>query len=345
VSETATQDDELRIAVGEQTRPRAARSGDEEAFRRIAEEHRAAVRSHCHRMLGSVHDAEDALQETMLRAWRGLSGFQGRSSPRSWLFRIATNVCIDAIKRRRGRVSAFYHGPPAGPGSDAPTQPVHDAVWVHPHPDHDLWVEDPAKAPEARYERRENIESAFIAALEHLPVRQRNVLILRDVLGFSAKETAEILETTVAAINSALQRARRAFDQGAPQRSRQVTARSLFDPRTRALVERFVNAVERGEIGTILAILAEDATLVQPSSDPASRRRHGHRPAASPVVAAHPIGHRRLDCVHYATPRAPARLRPQSEGNSPPRADVKSAFAAYGCRINAGQLSTRGRTQ
>jgi RNA polymerase sigma-70 factor (ECF subfamily) len=296
--------DEMPGVERELTRWRAARSGDEEVFRRIAEEHRAAVRSHCCRMLGSVHDAEDAVQETMLRAWRGLPGFQSRSSLGSWLHRIATNVCIDAIKRRPGRVPTFDRGPPAVHRPDATTQPLRDAVWNNHHPDHDLGVEDPAKAPEARYERRENIESAFIAALELLPVRQRNVLILRDVLGFSAKETAEILETTVAAINSALQRARRAFDQSAPQRSRHVTARSLLDPRTRALVERFVDAVEGGEVGTILAILAEDATPVLPPADPASRRRHGPRPAASAVAAVRPIGHRSLGCVRYATPGA-----------------------------------------
>jgi RNA polymerase sigma-70 factor (ECF subfamily) len=159
-------------------------------------------------MLGSLHDAEDAFQETMLRAWRGLPRFHGRSGLRSWLFRIATNVCIDAIKRRPPRMASFEDGPPTDLGRNAPTQAPREPVWMKFHRDQDLGVEDTAMAPEARYERRESVKRAVIVAREHLPARQRNVLILRDVLGFSAKEAAVILETTVAAINSALPRAR-----------------------------------------------------------------------------------------------------------------------------------------
>jgi RNA polymerase sigma-70 factor, ECF subfamily len=297
VSETAIDVHELRTTgrpAGERTRMHAARRDDEEAFRRIAEEHRPALHSHCVRMLGSVHDAEDAFQETMLRAWRGLPRFQARSSVRSWLYRIATNVCIDAIKRRPA------HVPPSDPGAttpNAPTQPMREPVSVKPLGDQDLADDDAATAPEARYERRETLESAFIAALEHLPARQRNVLILRDVLGFSAKETAEILETTVAAINGALQRARRVFDEGLPERSRQATARSLFDTGMRGLVQRFVTAIERGDIGTILALLAEDPTFAMPSREPVSVRPREHRlDASSSVATVHPTVRRTRNC-------------------------------------------------
>jgi RNA polymerase sigma-70 factor (ECF subfamily) len=309
VSETAIDVHELRTTgrpAGERTRMHAPRRDDEEAFRRIAEEHRPALHLHCYRMLGSVHDAEDAFQETMLRAWRGLPRFQGRSSLRSWLYRIATNVCIDAIKRRPASVPPFGHGHTTELGPSAPA--LREPIWIKPHRNQDLGVEDAATAPEACYERRESAESAFIAALEHLPVRQRNVLILRDVLGFSAKEAAEILKTTVVAINSALQRARRVFDKGLHERSRQTTQRSLFDKRIRDLVERFVNAVERGDIDTILALLAEDATLAMtPSRELASGGRCEHRLAASSSVAA----------VHSTVPRTRDFRRNSSQHLTP----------------------------
>jgi RNA polymerase sigma-70 factor (ECF subfamily) len=237
-------------------------NGDEEAFRRLVEGQRAALHSHCYRMLGSLHDAEDALQETMLRAWRGLPGYQGRSSPKSWLHRIATNVCIDAIGRRRRQM------PPAEPGPGEPRVLVREQRWIEPYPDEELGSEDEATAPEARYEVRENVERALIAALQHLPARQRVVLILRDVLGFSAKEAAVILEATPASINSALQRARRTLDERLPERSRQATLRSVADARVRDLVERFVKAFERGDIGAILALLA-----VQAPAPSAGRRK------------------------------------------------------------------------
>ncbi len=233
--------------------PDAAWKGDEEAFRRLVEGQRTALHSHCYRMLGSLHDADDALQETMLRAWRGLPGYQGRSSPKSWLHRIATNVCIDAIGRRR------KHSASTEPGPGAPRARVREPVSVEPHPDEELESEDGATAPEARYEMREAVERALIAALQHLPARQRAVLILRDVLGFSAKESAVILEVTPASINSALQRARRALDERPPEQSRQATLRSVGDVRVRDRVERLVNAFERGDIGAILALLAAEA--------------------------------------------------------------------------------------
>ena len=241
----------------------AARGGDEDAFRNLVEPHHAALHAHCYRMLGSLHDAEDALQDTLLRAWRGLSGVRRRSSLRAWLYRIATNACIDASARRPKRVLPIDHGPSAGPDDD-PGEPLSESVWVEPYPDEKLGVEDGYAAPEARYEQREAVELAFIAALQHLPARQRAVLILREVLGFSAREVAESLETTVASVNSALQRARKAVDERLPARSQQATLRSLGDERVRDLVERFIDAFESGDVDAILALLAEDAAFAMP---------------------------------------------------------------------------------
>src|SRR5918992_5001664 len=160
----------------------AARGGDEEAFRRLLEPYHAELHAHCYRMLGSLHDAEDALQDALLRAWRGLPRFEGRSSLRSWLYAIATNTCLTAIEKRPKRVLPIDYGPAADPHR-GPGEPLVESVWVEPYPDERLGVEDGFAAPEARYERRESVELAFIAALQHLPARQRAVLVLREVLG------------------------------------------------------------------------------------------------------------------------------------------------------------------
>jgi RNA polymerase sigma-70 factor (ECF subfamily) len=241
----------------------AARDGDERAFHRLVDGHRPELHAHCYRMLGSVHDAEDALQDALLGAWRGLPRFEARSSLRSWLYRIATNACLDIIGRRPKRVLPVDYGPPAGPG-DPPRESVTEPIWIEPYPDEELGVEDGFAAPEASYDRRESIELAFIAALQHLPARQRAALILREVLGFSAREVAESLDTTVASVNSALQRARKAIEERLPNESQQVALRSLGDEGTRDFVERFVKAFEDGDMEEILALLAEDATFAMP---------------------------------------------------------------------------------
>src|SRR5262245_19744488 len=202
----------------------AARGGDEDAFSRIAEEHHAQLLAHCYRMLGSMDDAEDMLQETMLRAWRGLSRFEGRSSLSTWLYRIATNVCLDAITRRPRRTLPVDHGTPSEPTED-PGPPVTESVWLEPFPDDKLVLPHGYAAPEARYEQHEAVELAFIAALQHLPANQRAVLLLREVLGFSAREVSESLQTTVPSVNSALQRARKAVEERLPERSQQSTLR------------------------------------------------------------------------------------------------------------------------
>src|SRR3954469_4145800 len=217
----------------------SARGGDEGAFAQLLEPYRGELHAHCYRMLGSVHDAEDALQDASLRAWRGLGRFEGRSSLRSWLYTIATNTCLNAIAARPKRVLPVDYGPAADPHTP-PGEPIVESVWLEPYPDDMLGLEDGFAAPEARYEQREAVELAFIAALQHLPPNQRAVLILREVLGFSAKEVAESLDTTVASVNSALQRARATVDDRVPEQSQQSALRSLGDDELRDLVGRYV---------------------------------------------------------------------------------------------------------
>jgi RNA polymerase sigma-70 factor (ECF subfamily) len=241
----------------------AARDGDQDAFGRLVEPRHGELHAHCYRMLGSVHDAEDALQDAMLRAWRGVPRFEGRSSFRSWLYTIATNACLDAIGKRPKRVLPIDYGPVSDPHTP-PAEPIVESVWLEPYPDDTIGLEDGYAAPEARYEQRESVELAFIAALQHLPATQRAVLILREVLGFSAKEVAESLDTTVASVNSALQRARAAVDERVPEQSQQQTLRTLGDDAVRDLVDRYVDAWESNDVQAFAAMLAEDATFAMP---------------------------------------------------------------------------------
>jgi RNA polymerase sigma-70 factor, ECF subfamily len=242
----------------------AARSGDEDAFRRLLETYRGELHAHCYRMLGSVHDAEDALQDASLRAWRGLARFEGRSSLRSWLYKIATNSCLNAIARRPKRVLPLDYGPPSDPHDEPPGRPLVETVWIEPYPDEPLGLPDGVASPEARYEQRESVELAFTAAVQHLPATQRAVLILREVLGFSAREVAEALDTTVASVNSALQRARKAVDERLPERSQQQTLRALGDGKVREIVEGYMDAMSRGDVGKVVSLLAEDAAWSMP---------------------------------------------------------------------------------
>ena len=235
---------------------RAAQAGDEGAFERLVAGHRRELYDHCYRMLGSVADAEDALQETLLRAWRALPRFEGRSSLRSWLYRIATNACLRALERRTPRVLPIDYGPAADPHDPLPA-PLVESVWIEPYPDDQLPVD-------AGYEQREAVELAFIAALQHLPARQRAVLILRDVLGFSAREVADALETTPVSVDSALQRAHKTVEDRIPARSQQATLRALGDDELRATVDRFAAAWERADVDAVKAMLAEDAIFAMP---------------------------------------------------------------------------------
>jgi RNA polymerase sigma-70 factor (ECF subfamily) len=241
----------------------AARGGDQDAFRRLVEAYDRELHAHCYRMLGSVHDAEDALQDALLRAWRSVARFEGRSSLRSWLYKIATNTCLDVIARRPKRVLPIDYGPASDP-HDGPGEPLVESVWVEPYPDEKLGLEDGLAGPEARYERRESVELAFIVALQHLPASQRAVLILREVLGFSAQEVAETLETTTASVNSALQRARKSVEERLPEQSQQATLRSLGDGELREIVDRYVDAWERNDVDTVVELLTEDAGFAMP---------------------------------------------------------------------------------
>jgi RNA polymerase sigma-70 factor, ECF subfamily len=240
-----------------------ARTGDHDAFGLLVEPHRTELYAHCYRMLGSVHDAEDALQDALLRAWHGLARFEGRSSMRSWLYRITTNVCLDVIAQRPKRVLPIDYGPAADP-HDGQGEPLMESVWIEPYANEQLGLESGYASAEAHYERRESVELAFIAALQHLPGTQRAALILRDVLGFSAQEAAEALETTVASVNGALRRARRAVSDRLPERSQQATLRALGDNGVRDVVERYIDAWERADVDAIIAMLAEDATFAMP---------------------------------------------------------------------------------
>jgi RNA polymerase sigma-70 factor (ECF subfamily) len=241
----------------------AARAEDEKAFALLVEPYQAELRAHCYRMLGSLADADDALQETLLRAWRGLARFESRGSLRSWLYRIATNASLRTIEKRPKRVLPVDYGPAADPHT-AFGEPLAESIWLEPYPDAQLGVEAAMLGPDARYEQRESIELAFAAALQHLPARQRAVLILRDVLGFSARETAETLETTPVSVDSALQRAHKAIEERVPARTQQVTLRALGDGELRRVVGRFADAWERNDVDAVVAMLVDDARMTMP---------------------------------------------------------------------------------
>jgi RNA polymerase sigma-70 factor (TIGR02960 family) len=241
----------------------SARRGSSAAFERLVSSYRGELYAHCYRMLGSVQDAEDALQDSLLGAWRGLAGFEGRGSLRAWLYRICTNVCLRLIARRPRRMLSADHGPPRRDTDDL-GEPVTGPVWLEPWPD-DLPASEVADTdPAASYLRRENVELAFVAALQHLPGTQRAVLILREVLEFSAAEVARILDTTPASVNSALQRARKAVVQRVPPLAQQAELDALGAEGQRELVDAFVAAWERADVAAILDLLAEDARFTMP---------------------------------------------------------------------------------
>jgi len=232
-----------------------------DSFEELVGPYRGELHAHCYRMLGSSHDADDALQDALLRAWRALPRFEGRSSLRSWLYRIATNSCLRVIERRPKRVLPIDYGPHSDPHDDL-ALPLVESVWVEPYPDGA--IDAGYASPDAVYEQRESVELAFVAALQHLPARQRAVLILREVLGFSGAEVAETLKTTPEAVYSALQRAHKSVEMYLPARSQQETLRSLGDGRVRGVVERYMAAWERGDVEAIVSMLADDAILGMP---------------------------------------------------------------------------------
>jgi RNA polymerase sigma-70 factor (TIGR02960 family) len=244
--------------VTERTLSRA-RAGDEDAFRELIDPYRGELQLHCYRILGSVQDAEDLLQETLLAAWRGLERFDGRSSLRTWLYRIATNRCLNALrdKGRRPREVPAMAEPPAPTRRSEP-------LWLEPYPDTLLdMAADASPGPEARYEFKEAVGLAFVTALQHLPPRQRVVLVLRDVLGFRAAEVADMLDASEAAVKAALQRARATVETRLPARDPEQ-ARLPRSPRERELVGRFAEAVESGDVDGVVSLLTDDAWLTMP---------------------------------------------------------------------------------
>jgi RNA polymerase sigma-70 factor (ECF subfamily) len=240
----------------------AAAAGDEAAFSELVEAHHAELRAHCYRMLGSLHDAEDALQDTLLRVWRGLAGFEGRSSVRSWLYSIATNAALDVTRRKSRRELPVGIGPAAGQGDDL-GEPVFDPIWLEPFPDRWL-VGNVRYSPEARYEERESVELAFIVALQGLAPLQRAVFLLREVMGFSAVEISDQLGISVSSATSALQRARARVRRARPAQSQQVALRALGNQGIQATVRRYADALERGDADTLISMLTDDATWCMP---------------------------------------------------------------------------------
>ncbi|MGI8332680.1 sigma-70 family RNA polymerase sigma factor [Actinomadura scrupuli] len=238
-----------------------ARDGDDDAFTHLVRPLRAELHAHCYRMLGSAHDADDALQDALLRAWRGLARFEGRGSLRSWLYTVATRTCLDIVQTRGRRAMPVDLGP-ASDHAMVGDAPHTDIAWLGPYPDGGL-RHGPA-APDARYEQREAIELAFVAALQHLPGNQRAALLLFEVLGFSAAEIAAMMDTTTASVNSALQRARRIAAERIPSPTQQRTLREIDDARVREIVAGYSAALERGDADALVALLTEDVTWSMP---------------------------------------------------------------------------------
>jgi RNA polymerase sigma-70 factor (ECF subfamily) len=228
-----------------------ARGGDDAAFTRLMAPLRSELHAHCYRMLGSAHDADDAVQDALLRAWRGLHRFEGRGSLRTWLYTVATRTCLDLIDARGRRAMPMDLGP-ASEHAVLDQAPRNDIAWLGPYPDADI--------PADHYEQREAVELAFVAACQHLPANQRAALLLFDVLGFPAAEIAAMLDTSTTSVNSALARARRAV----PARTQQQTLRTMGGSKVRALATGFATALAVGDTGALVALLTDDVTWSMP---------------------------------------------------------------------------------
>jgi RNA polymerase sigma-70 factor (ECF subfamily) len=239
-----------------------ARAGDGDAFRELTEPHRRELQVHCYRMLGSFQDAEDTLQDTLLAAWQGLGGYEERASIRTWLYRIATNRCLNALRAASRRPAKEWDIPKVVPPE--PTR-LGEVVWLEPFPDG--LVEgafDVPPGPEARYEQTEAISLAFVTALQVLPPRQLAVLILRDVLGFRANEVADMLDSTVDSVNSALKRARSSLERRRPASADHASAPAAGSPSEEAVVAKFVSAYEAADLDAVVALLTDDVFMSMP---------------------------------------------------------------------------------
>ena len=239
-----------------------ARAGDGEAFRELTEPYRRELQVYCYRMLGSLQDAEDALQDTLLGAWQGLEGFEGRASIRTWLYRIATNRCLNARRSASRRPAKEWNIAEYEPPE--PTR-LGEIVWLEPFPDALLeGVADVSLGPEARYEQAESISLAFVTALQVLPPRQLAVFVLRDVLGFHANEVADMLDSTIDSVNSLLKRARASLERRLPTSAERDPAPEPESPAEQATVAEFVRAYESGDLGALVALLTDDVFLSMP---------------------------------------------------------------------------------
>ncbi|MEU8078945.1 sigma-70 family RNA polymerase sigma factor [Catellatospora citrea] len=302
---------ELSAAVAGDADLALARGGDDAAFTRLVEPLRPELHAHCYRMLGSTHDADDALQDALLRAWRGLSGFAGRGSLRAWLYTVATRTCLDLVEARGRRALPMDLGPSSAHAVVGDT-PLTEVAWLGPYPDAGLGS-GPA-GPGARYEQREAVELAFVAALQHLPGNQRAALLLFEVLGFSAAEIAAIMDTSTASVNSALARARRIVAEKAPSPSQQQTLRKIGDARVRDVVHRFAGALERGDADALISLLVEDVTWSMP---PLPHWYHG-LPAVTDFAVRIPLtacgSWRHLPVSANGQPAVACYLRPDTTG-------------------------------
>lgn len=301
------------LEIDTSPRIRAALAGDKGEFTALAEPYRRELSVHCYRMLGSLQDAEDLVQETLLRAWQKLDTYEGRATFRAWLYKIATNACLDALARRPKRTLPPQLQPPADP-SQPSRPPLLEQIWLEPFPD-DLLAEETME-PEARYAARESITLAFLAALQLLPARQRAILILRDVLDWEATEVARLLEITVAAVNSALHRARVTLAKNYHARGVTSLSASPADERTRDLLARYIRAWEDADVDGLVALLKEDATFPMPPSP----SWYQGREAIRQFVAAN---------IFVGNARGRWRAVPTSANGRP-------AFAMYGLDDNSG---------
>jgi RNA polymerase sigma-70 factor (ECF subfamily) len=321
-----------------------ARRGDSRAFDELIAAYRSELRAHCYRMLGSVHDADDALQDAVFRAWRGMAGFSERGTVRAWLYSIATNTALDLAAHRARRELPVDFGPAAAPDADL-DPPSTEIPWLEPYPDQ--WLPD----PDAKLEQRESIELAFVIALQHLPPLQRAVLLLREVLGFSTAEIATQLDTSAASVNSALQRARAAVRARRPESTQQQSLTTLGEQRTRALAHRYADAIERADVKTLISMLTADATWSMP---PIPTYYRGHEAVAS-FLSRFPLtrtwkhlptranGHLAIGCYMYDPAKGTfiphcidvLTLTPDGDRISAVTAFISADFPSFGLPVDA----------